>query len=144
MVPERGKPVTKMTRSLMFQPQMMGLTPQSIADLVADLKGLYGSDAVAGVVHIITRGGAESPALQAQLMGGRGARVGAQADGGYGAVVVGLKLVTDPGDEVIFSLRTVPFTWLLAPLLPLGVRPRSPTTITSLLLDELEHKQGRQ
>jgi putative heme-binding domain-containing protein len=32
--------VTKMTRSLMYQPQMMGLTPQGIADIVAYLKSL--------------------------------------------------------------------------------------------------------
>ncbi|MBA3699958.1 MAG: NPCBM/NEW2 domain-containing protein [Planctomycetes bacterium] len=32
--------VTKMTRSLMYQPQMMGLTPQGVADIVAYLKSL--------------------------------------------------------------------------------------------------------
>jgi putative heme-binding domain-containing protein len=32
--------MTKMTRSLMYEPSNLGLTPQSIADIVAYLKGL--------------------------------------------------------------------------------------------------------
>ena len=36
----RIQSVTKMTRSLMFQPQMLGLTGQGIADMVAYLKSL--------------------------------------------------------------------------------------------------------
>jgi hypothetical protein len=36
----RIKSVTRLERSLMLQPQQMGLTAQGIADIVAYLKGL--------------------------------------------------------------------------------------------------------
>ncbi|HEX6694297.1 MAG TPA: TonB-dependent receptor [Longimicrobiales bacterium] len=48
---------------------------------------LYGSDAVAGVVQIFTRAGlASGHSLRAQLMGGRGERVGPESNGSYDAV----------------------------------------------------------
>jgi putative heme-binding domain-containing protein len=37
---ERIASIQKMTRSLMYQPQQLGLTPQSISDIVAYLKSL--------------------------------------------------------------------------------------------------------
>ena len=37
---ERISSITKMTRSLMYQPQQLGLTPQAISDIVAYLKSL--------------------------------------------------------------------------------------------------------
>ena len=36
----RIESITKLEKSLMFQPSQMGLTPQSIADIVAYLKSL--------------------------------------------------------------------------------------------------------
>jgi vitamin B12 transporter len=47
---------------------------------------LYGSDAVAGVIHIITRTGNGRPRVTAELSGGRGSRVGEQADGTFAVV----------------------------------------------------------
>ncbi|MEX1182473.1 MAG: TonB-dependent receptor [Gemmatimonadota bacterium] len=47
---------------------------------------LYGSDAVAGVINIITRSGGDGARIDAQVSGGRGERVGDQADGSYDTV----------------------------------------------------------
>jgi vitamin B12 transporter len=48
---------------------------------------LYGSDAVAGVVQIFTRTGMQSGhSLRAQILGGRGERVGPESSGSYDAV----------------------------------------------------------
>ena len=44
---------------------------------------LYGSDAVAGVVHIFTRSGSGRPRVTAELSGGRGSKVGDHADGTF-------------------------------------------------------------
>jgi vitamin B12 transporter len=46
---------------------------------------LYGSDAVAGVVQIFTRNGTARTDASAQIIGGRGERVGAGASGSYSA-----------------------------------------------------------
>ena len=37
---ERIASIQKMSRSLMYQPQQLGLTPQAISDIVAYLKSL--------------------------------------------------------------------------------------------------------
>src|SRR5690606_26155883 len=47
---------------------------------------LYGSDAVTGVVHVITKRGAGEPTLTGSVVGGRAQRVGADADGSFGSL----------------------------------------------------------
>lgn len=44
---------------------------------------LYGSDAVAGVIHIFTRSGSGRPRVTAELSGGRGSKVGDRAQGTF-------------------------------------------------------------
>lgn len=55
---------------------------------------LYGSDAVAGVVQIFTRGGSRRTSASIQALGGHGLRAGPGADGGYGASDVNASIST--------------------------------------------------
>jgi vitamin B12 transporter len=69
---------------------------------------LYGSDAVAGVVQIFTRGGSRRSTASLQALGGRGLRAGPGADGSYDASDVNASITTGTrlgsGTDVTFGI----------------------------------------
>lgn len=64
---------------------------------------LYGSDAVAGVVQLFTKGGASRPRAQMRALAGQGSKVGANANGSFNAVDLSAD-ITGGSNAFIYSV----------------------------------------